>query len=324
MIKCDRGALPATIKVYAVKSVKALDGVTKVTRAEQELEKAVAFFSNPANYAGEAKLTKETFPFAVYKDPELVAVLEAAFGNKCVYCESDFGHVTPKDIEHFRPKSEISADAATLRPGYYWLAGDWDNLLVSCPDCNRARKHSVPGQPKRVKLGKETQFPLSDEKHRARNRMPIGSEEGARLLLNPCVDQPADHLTFDNQALVHSRPDAAGHPSPMGTVSIAVYALQRKGLVEKRLEVLNSFRHEFDQLNYLVKNHNTLKGLGASAGVLAANAAQIRAVKDEIRSMLDGKAQYLAMLGGWIRQAQRKGGCALLEQFGINLTKLIP
>jgi uncharacterized protein (TIGR02646 family) len=182
VIAIPRGPRPATLKVYSNKSVKALDGVTQVTKAEQELEKAVAFFTDPARFLNEQKLTTDTFTFAVYKDPEIQDQLEAIFGTKCAYCETDFGAVTPKDIEHFRPKSEITvaADQDALVPGYYWLAGEWSNLLVSCPDCNRGRKHEVPGQPKKVLLGKKTQFPLSDEQQRARKHTGSGASAARR------------------------------------------------------------------------------------------------------------------------------------------------
>ena len=49
----------------------------------------------------------------------------------------------------------------------------------------------------------------------------------------------------------------------MGTMSITVYALQRKLLVESRLKVMNAFRLLFEQLNHLVTNQNDLKTLGA-------------------------------------------------------------
>jgi uncharacterized protein (TIGR02646 family) len=327
MIKLDRGPAPADILVYAKKTVKNLKGI-RVTRAQRELEEAIAFFTNKKNYAKNVKITKEKFTFEVYKDPALAAALEKAMGRKCAYCESDFAHVMPKDIEHFRPKAEITSGDTTLQPGYYWLAAEWENLLVSCADCNRARNHEVPEQPEKVKLGKETQFPLSDEQRRVRQRRvrtrgAFDAEEAVRLLVNPCVDEPGDHLTFDEKGLIHARPDANGNESAMGTTSIAVYALQRKELVEKRLQTLNSFRHQFDQLNYLVENHNDLKTLGASAAKLDANLAQIRAVREEMKTMLDAKAPYLAMLREWIRKAKQHGHCALLEQFGIDLTKPI-
>ncbi len=192
MIHVDRPANPPEIGVYVKKTVKALDGVTKVTKFEQELEKATVFFTDPAHYAGDKKRTKKKFTFTVFKDHDLVDELEKIFRGKCAYCESRFAHVTPKDIEHYRPKSAIDTGQAEVKPGYWWLGGEWANLLVSCPDCNRSRKHEVPGQAARVKLGKTTQFPLATEASRVRDHQQdaVAIEEPARLLLHPCIDQP--------------------------------------------------------------------------------------------------------------------------------------
>ncbi len=323
MIKIDRGPAPVAIKVYATKNVKSLNGVTKITKAEQEIEKAMAFFTDPANYANEVKLTEKSFTFSVYKNPELVSALETTFGTKCAYCESRFAHVTPKDIEHFRPKSEIETGSGALRPGYFWLAGEWDNLLVSCPECNRARNHEVPGQAEKMRLGKATQFPLSDEGRRVRSRGPHADEDGVRLLLNPCLDQPEEHLTFDENGMIRARADAQGKPSRMGAVSITVYALQRKGLVEERLRVLNQLRFHLTQLGHLVKHHNLLKVLGAGATDLASNADQIRAVKDVLHAMFAPDAPFLAMLREWVRVSSQRGDFDNLLQFGINPTDMI-
>lgn len=320
MISIARGARPS-IKVFSRKTVKALDG-SKVTKFEQELEKATRFFTNPENFADETKLTRESFSFEVYRDPEVQDALGRIFGTKCAYCETDFGAVTPKDIEHFRPKSEITTSDGTLAPGYYWLAGEWDNLLVSCPDCNRNRAHEMPGETEKVTLGKQAQFPLSTEQHRVREKGSLVREEAVRLLLNPCLDKPEEHLTFDTKGLVHARV-VKGVTSPMGDKSITVYALQRKPLVERRLRILNSFRLLFDQLNQLVKNQNELTRLGASQSVVEGNLVQIGKVRDGMQAMVAPKSEYLAMLRGWIDAAHGAGECERLLQFGIDLRDLI-
>jgi uncharacterized protein (TIGR02646 family) len=323
MIHIDRGPAPATLTVYSVRNRTALDGVTKVTRAEQELELASVFFTDPDHYRNDQKVTDKKFAFEVYKDPELMAALEAVFGKKCAYCESRCVHVGPRDVEHFRPKSEIKTGAATLRPGYYWLAGEWDNLLVSCQDCNRARNHAVPGQARKAKLGKASQFPLSDENRRRRARGSLAAEEPARLLLHPCIDQPEDHLTFDEEGLIHPKDVAGRLESPQGKTSITVYALQRKTLVEERLKELNNLRFQFEQLDGLVRTRNNLKTLGANQTALDDNEGQIRAVVRQIKSLLTPDGQYLGMLREWIRAAHQRGSFARLLQFGIQPLDLI-
>jgi uncharacterized protein (TIGR02646 family) len=309
--------------VFTANDVKAMDGITMVTRAKQELERAIDFFTNPGNYANEKKLTKRVFVFRVYKNVDLATELERVFGKKCAYCESLFAHITPKDIEHFRPKSEITIDGGKLTPGYYWLAGEWDNLLVSCPDCNRGRNFEVPGQPALVRLGKSTQFPLEDEAKRIRGPGPgLEHEEGVRLLINPCEDEPADYLLFTNNGLIQARPDATGRPCRKGEVSIAVYALQRKPLVEERLRVLNDFIFQVEQLRLAVENYNSFKALRDDASV-SRTRQQIRDLKRKLKGMLAEDAPYLGMLHDWIRRQKQARAFADLELFQIDLEQLI-
>lgn len=322
MIKINRGPTPLTIKVYSEKKFKGLKGNAKITKAEQELEKAIEFFTNPANYSKDLRITTEKFTFSVYKNAELAEELERVFGKKCAYCESDFAHVMPKDIEHFRPKSEIETGTGKLQPGYFWLAGEWTNLLVACADCNRARNHEVPGQPKKIKLGKETQFPLSNETFRLRAQAALTDEDNVRLLLDPCSDEPEDHLVFNEDGLILPRVDAQGQPSEKGNASIAVFALQRKALVEKRRQVLNDLKSSIEQLSFLAKNHNTLKSLNAAQAQLDDNADQIRKITEKLAGMLLREAPYQAMLRGYIREGTQRGDFENLKQFKIELTDL--
>lgn len=153
MIRIHRDPNPPAIDAFtkqtkADREIAELRGGNKITRAQDELAQAIAFFTDPANFKNDqndTKVSKKTCTFKVYRDPAVIKALEAVFGAKCAYCESRFAHVTPKDIEHFRPKSAIeNKDSPPLLPGYFWLAGEWTNLLVSCPDCNRARNREVP------------------------------------------------------------------------------------------------------------------------------------------------------------------------------------
>jgi uncharacterized protein (TIGR02646 family) len=321
VIRIVRDTAPPAIAVYTDKKSKAANG-SKATRAEVELEKAIAFFTDPGNYENDQKLTDKAFSFAVYKDPDLAEALEAVFRKKCAYCESRFAHVTPKDIEHYRPKSEIDTGAGVRAPGYYWLAGTWSNLLVSCIDCNRPRKHEVPGQAAKRRLGKSTQFPLVVEAGRVRSHLDLlDAEEAHRLLLDPCVDRPEDHLSYDDQGLVRPRVLAGNQPSSKAAASIEVYALQRKGLVEERLRILNDAKLKLVQLSHLVAMHNDLAGVNAAKA--AANLVQIQALSANLRDMLAPTSPYLGMLRDLIRTTKAAGGFADLIQFGIDPEELI-
>jgi len=330
MIKIDRGPAPLTIRAFAAATVKDDDDGTIITRNERERRRARAFHLAPANFAKNKKLTKKSFEFAIYKDRELAQELDRVFGTKCAYCESNFGAVTPDDVEHFRPKSAITTDSGDVYPGYYWLASEWSNLLVACRDCNAGRYFEVPGQPAEVRLGKLTQFPLSDEAHRYRGPGPgIGGELPAQLLLDPCTDEPSVHLTWDEDGLIHAKPTPEGEPSPKGRHSIAVYALQRKGLVEARLETLLNFRRHVRSLQKaLVRLNNAAARDDAAA--CNDELETIKELKEAIIGMLGVKVppgtrqpSYVGMLRDWIRTRQAAGGFVDLEQFGIDLLRFV-
>ena len=77
----------------------------------------------------------------------LPSVRESLFtgqGKKCCYCE---GHVEERfdPLEHYRPKSLVAHDGTTPeRPGYWWLAFTWNNLLYSCDHCNGEKLTKFP------------------------------------------------------------------------------------------------------------------------------------------------------------------------------------
>jgi uncharacterized protein (TIGR02646 family) len=317
MIRITRGPPPAGIGVYAP-SVK-----TALSPAQAEVARAVDFFTDPRNYAGDRKLTKRTFAFRIYKDTELAEALEQVFGPKCAYCESRFAHVTPKDIEHFRPKSEIDTGQGSLAPGYFWLAAEWENLLVSCPDCNRGRRFEVPGQPKRIRLGKATQFPLRNEGGRIRTPAgKIGSEEALRLLINPTKDQPERHLTFNEEGLVLPREDRRGTPSRKGAASITVYALQRKHLVEERGITLNQLRTAVRELVLAAQARSELKKRGITGLLLDNNTQSIRLIKRRLNELLRPDAEFLGILRDWLRKQEGMPEFKQLEACHIDLSAM--
>jgi uncharacterized protein (TIGR02646 family) len=196
------------------------------SKGGKEIAAAIALFADPAN-------EQETFPFAAYKADSVKTALNTAFAFKCAYCESVYGATQPLDVEHFRPKSGFTDDGGKLvKPGYYWLAAKWRNLLPSCTDCNRPRRQQLPDGSVLVS-GKANQFPISDEDKRARK--PGEEKKEPRLLLHPALDDPRRHLEFDaEEGMVRPVVATSGGASRKGVKSIEVYALLRDGLVRAR------------------------------------------------------------------------------------------
>ena len=188
--------------------------------------------------------------FKAYGDPAVKTTLHALFSGHCAYCESRYDHVSPMDVEHYRPKGAvIEADGKLSKPGYYWLAADWDNLLPSCIGCNRARSQEQAledGTTVTATSGKANLFPLADGSVRAK---AAGEEAAERaLLLDPCRDDPRPHLLFRSDGLVEPRAGAEERAEPRGLNTIEVCGLDRASLVESRRRAATRLREAMDSV----------------------------------------------------------------------------
>ena len=151
--------------------------------------------------------------------------LEKLFRGKCAYCENHLGEAW--EVDHFRPKARVAERAD--HPGYYWLACVWTNLYPACTHCNQRRKDrphwdSPTGGPAR---GKYDQFPLEDEATRAMSHQD-SIESEVPLLLDPCRDDPSEHLRYSPNGEIWATPN---YPlGAFGKKTIEVCHLDRKRL----------------------------------------------------------------------------------------------
>lgn len=168
----------------------------------------------------------------LYRDPAVKAALEKLFNSKCAYCESPGLAGSTWDVEHFRPKASVAEDK--MHAGYYWLAYTWANLYPSCVFCNQRRKDQPTFDDPVLgpATGKLDQFPIADENSRAYRPCDSIADEDP-LLLDPCSDHPALHLTFDATGGVSPRGG-----STKGDTTIRIFGLKRKRLRDARLAVL--------------------------------------------------------------------------------------
>ena len=155
--------------------------------AEQTQKDCAAYDIHPSDYRSGSK--KFDFGKNIYSaDSVKNALLKAQHYKRC-YCESWLYHPVlhrsrpNKTVDHFRPKGAVQQSTELLieYPGYYWLAYDWNNLLMSCGPCNSSAKRNL--------------FPLMDNKGRARNHhAPLEAEHP--LFINPAAENPREHLRF--------------------------------------------------------------------------------------------------------------------------------
>src|SRR4051794_39393657 len=148
------------------------------SEASLELVKAKEY------YAQDPRPDK-AFDFEVYGEAEVRNALMKLFNNKCAYCEIKFVRCSPH-VDHYRPKGGVSQpDGSLLRPGYWRLAADWNNLFPACEYCNCWRNHV--GDDGIVRgMGKQNFFPLADGQVHDFDENKHLLE--TPLLVNPCND----------------------------------------------------------------------------------------------------------------------------------------
>jgi uncharacterized protein (TIGR02646 family) len=229
MIKRDRAsvAVPGSF-------LDGADGTKSLSKKEKD--KAKAYYSaTPA--------PTKTFSFLVYGNDDVKAALEILFEKKCAYCESKYTATQPVDIEHYRPKGRVKkvGEKGFIFPGYWWLAASWENLLPSCIDCNRKRRHKFDNR--EDKQGKADHFPLFN----GVNQDKVEGQELLErpLLIDPTKDEPDDYFHF---SVLGTSTYKSSIVKPLANCqfsrlrareSIRRYGLNRPNLAEARYSAIN-------------------------------------------------------------------------------------
>lgn len=194
MIFIYKNAVP-TKKVLAALQKK----VGRGKSASTEIDAARKYYS-------QVPAPTSAYEFKRYKEHDVCVELNRLFAGKCAYCESPYNATDSRDIEHYRPKGQVTEEP--LHVGYWWLAATWENLLISCPACNQYRFQSLswPGmtaaemqkalcdEPQNHR-GKGCRFPLADPTKRAFEEHNNVCAEDA-LLINPSETNPSQYLRW--------------------------------------------------------------------------------------------------------------------------------
>ncbi|MBT3928689.1 MAG: hypothetical protein HOM52_00080 [Rhodospirillaceae bacterium] len=222
-------------------------GAPKILRkrgAAETVNHCADFDASKHQYEGGTK----TFDFnsGIYGAKSVKNALIKAQHKKCCFCESKVTHVAYGDVEHFRPKGGFRQlpDDELGRPGYYWLAYDWENLYFSCQLCNQRHKKNL--------------FPLSNPTRRARSHHEDLSREQPEFI-DPGKVDPGQFISFRKEY-----PYAIDN-NTFGKTTISELGLDRKDLEEKRrdhLELLKAVdalaaldRPESDEARQLLQRH---------------------------------------------------------------------
>lgn len=285
MRKVDRNSVRCPASLEA-----ALPGRTEQSKGARELAN---------NIAAPGKTPPEPRKFEAYKGEDVKAALIALFHGKCAYCESVYASTAPVDVEHFRPKGEVAEDKE--HPGYWWLAADWNNLLPSCIDCNRRRYQHIAdpaSDTQRELAGKKDHFPVSGVRVR-----DIGDLSDERpLLLDPCLDEPGEHLTFHLEPPAQLALTLPRNNSERGKAAIRVHGLNRLALVQertrilRRLQLMRDILHKLEEAKHMIE---ALPGEQPKAALKPISAASARIVQD-MRSMAEPDRPFSAMVAQWL------------------------
>lgn len=202
MVRIDK----SKVKVPVILGVKEKGGV-----ATQELIKHYN--------AGKREFKTTDFTSKIYGHKTVKNLLLEIQHGKCCFCEQKRPHGREGDVEHFRPKTgfQINSKSPLVKPGYYWLAYNFDNLFYACKVCNQEYKKNL--------------FPLLNEKTRAYCHKDDWKFEES-LILHPEYDDPAEHIEFVSE---FAKPK---NNSLRGKATIELVGLNDTKLVEQRSRYL--------------------------------------------------------------------------------------
>ncbi len=206
MVRIDK----SKVRVPAILGIEEKGGV-----ATQELIKRYN--------AGERDFKTTDFTSKIYGHTTVKSLLIEIQHGKCCFCEQKRPHGREGDVEHFRPKTgfQINARSPLIKPGYYWLAYNFDNLFYACKVCNQEYKKNL--------------FPLTNEKKRAFCHEDDWRFEDS-LILHPEYDEPAEHIEFIAE---FAKPK---NNSLKGKATIELVGLNDPKLVEQRSKYLYILR----------------------------------------------------------------------------------
>lgn len=180
---------------------------------------------------GERKRRRAPLDKEILASIALRSALDDLFRKKCAFCETPVTHYS--EVEHYRPidSANDGGPASQSREGYAWFAYEWRNLLLACASCRSARV---------------SQFPIDGLPAPILCSWEEANEIERPLLIDPCWDDPIDHLQFglDGEAI---------GVSERGLITVDLVDLNRPELINARrksvqagLEALESFRHGDD------------------------------------------------------------------------------
>ena len=227
------------------------------------------------------------FDNTIYGHESVKAVLVAMQHKKCAFCEADVRHVAPGDVEHFRPKGGMkqSGGKPMEKPGYWWLAYQWENLLFACSICNSR--------------GKGNLFPLADSAKRCRKKTGVLTVE------KPLFINPADPNDDDPELLIDWRGSepVAAKGNVRARETIAALGLNRTDLWDHRREHYRKLERTWRTNERLKEVLPLLRGKPECTALVK----KLKAERSENDVLFADAEKNTAEYAGMIRAAAKRG-----------------
>lgn len=220
------------------------------------------------------------------------------YEGKCCYCERKRDKKLERDVEHYRPKKAVTVKengkdkAIEGHKGYWWVAYDWDNLLIACKTCNTGHKMNL--------------FPLLDEKNRVFEEGDLSQEEP--MLLNPALEDPERYIAYHYEEANNLSKIAFPIPSQedtngRGEMTIEIAKLNRDDLmgVDHRAGCIDALRTLVDDYNH----YSRLRDMGRlydNEKQEKSAEARLMTISQDIRDKMSPYEEYAGFRRYFIRQ----------------------
>lgn len=152
--------------------------------------------------------------------PNFIPELLASFDHKCPFCETKLD-ADQAEVYFYRPPYGALQETNGQPDEHYycWLIWQWSNIFPACEPCTNRKGVLFPVADERVNLGVRADHILKKERP---------------LLIDPCNDDPDEHLEFHEDGAVTAKPG-----SKRGKKTIEFLSLNRESLqADRKAEVL--------------------------------------------------------------------------------------
>lgn len=208
MIKVDRGRYHSEPPEFVFDDV--------FVWAQQELK--VFYLEGGGQFQKQKKLDTKYLLASVFKP--ISKFIADIFYEKCAYSERKIVDVHESNLHFHRPIRDALDETGNVSPDHYWwLMFDWKNWYLAADQINRSAANFFPVFGDRSQVDEE--------------RMDRG------VLLDPCDDEPASYLSFDEVGRVSARSVRGFEGIFRADNTIRFYALNDKKLVNDRHSVIN-------------------------------------------------------------------------------------